>query len=354
MQGDMDRRQVRAKGFLRAIADFLWPPRSLVSGQRGVGKGPLVPEEFGQIHFLTGPVCDTFGSPLGFDLAPGGHLRALHRPPAALARARAAMVYDAASRRPVLDLKRSGRRDGLETLAGWMLQSGRTLVDEADLIVPVPLHYARLVRRGFNQSAWLAGAISGQSGTPMPVDAITRARRTPSQAGLSARARRRNVAGAFTVSMPAATRISGPRILLVDDVLTTGADTVCLHTCAETGRCSECGCTCVSARCPGNRCYHISDRTHCFKDPASMPKVTIYTRAFCPYCTRALALLKGKKVGLTEIDAGMDAAKKAEMVERSGGGRTFPQIFIGDTHVGGCDEMMALERAGKLDALLAA
>jgi len=85
-----------------------------------------------------------------------------------------------------------------------------------------------------------------------------------------------------------------------------------------------------------------------------MPKVTIYTRAFCPYCTRALTLLKGKKVDLTEIDAGMDTAKKAEMVERSGGGRTFPQIFIGDTHVGGCDEMMALERAGKLDALLAA
>jgi len=64
------------------------------------------------------------------------------------------MVYDAASRRPVLDLKRSGRRDGLATLASWMLQSGRTLVDEADLIVPVPLHYARLVRRGFNQSGW--------------------------------------------------------------------------------------------------------------------------------------------------------------------------------------------------------
>ncbi|MBU2607470.1 MAG: glutaredoxin 3 [Alphaproteobacteria bacterium] len=85
-----------------------------------------------------------------------------------------------------------------------------------------------------------------------------------------------------------------------------------------------------------------------------MPKVTIYTRAFCPYCTRALTLLKGKKVDLTEIDAGMDAAKKAEMIERSGGGRTFPQIFIGDTHIGGCDEMMALERAGKLDALLAA
>jgi glutaredoxin 3 len=85
-----------------------------------------------------------------------------------------------------------------------------------------------------------------------------------------------------------------------------------------------------------------------------MPKVTIYTRAFCPYCSRALALLKSKKVDLMQIDAGMDAAKKAEMVERSGGGRTFPQIFIGDKHIGGCDEMMALDRAGELDALLAA
>lgn len=85
-----------------------------------------------------------------------------------------------------------------------------------------------------------------------------------------------------------------------------------------------------------------------------MPKVTIYTRAFCPYCSRAVSLLKEKKVAMKEIDAGMDAAKKAEMVERSGGARTFPQIFIGDKHIGGCDEMMALERAGKLDAMLAA
>ena len=85
-----------------------------------------------------------------------------------------------------------------------------------------------------------------------------------------------------------------------------------------------------------------------------MPKVTIYMRAFCPYCSRALALLKEKKVAMKEIDAGMDAAKKAEMVERSGGARTFPQIFIDDKHIGGCDDMMALERAGKLDAMLAA
>lgn len=83
-----------------------------------------------------------------------------------------------------------------------------------------------------------------------------------------------------------------------------------------------------------------------------MAHVTIYTRQFCIYCTRALGLLKDKGVELTHIDAGMDAEKKAEMVKRSGGGRTFPQIFIGDIHIGGCDEMFALERAGKLDAML--
>lgn len=83
-----------------------------------------------------------------------------------------------------------------------------------------------------------------------------------------------------------------------------------------------------------------------------MSAVTIYTRAFCPYCSRAVSLLKSKGADFTEIDAGMDPDKKAEMVQRANGARTFPQIFIGDKHVGGCDEMMALERAGKLDPML--
>jgi glutaredoxin 3 len=81
--------------------------------------------------------------------------------------------------------------------------------------------------------------------------------------------------------------------------------------------------------------------------------VTIYTRPFCPYCVRAVDLLKKKKADFEEIEAGFDPQKKAEMVERAGGARTFPQIFIGDVHVGGCDDMMALERDGRLDALLA-
>ncbi|MEM7663369.1 MAG: glutaredoxin 3 [Pseudomonadota bacterium] len=83
-----------------------------------------------------------------------------------------------------------------------------------------------------------------------------------------------------------------------------------------------------------------------------MADVTIYVRDFCPYCSRALGLLKGKGVAPNVIDAGRDAKKKQEMIQRSNGGRTFPQIFIGGKHIGGCDDMMALDRSGGLDPLL--
>ncbi|UAL11513.1 glutaredoxin 3 [Caulobacter segnis] len=84
-----------------------------------------------------------------------------------------------------------------------------------------------------------------------------------------------------------------------------------------------------------------------------MAHVTIYTRPFCGYCARALALLDEKGADFTEVEAGMDPNLRQEMMQRSGR-TTFPQIFVGDQHIGGCDDMMALEREGKLDALLAA
>lgn len=84
-----------------------------------------------------------------------------------------------------------------------------------------------------------------------------------------------------------------------------------------------------------------------------MQPVTIYTTMMCPFCSRAIQLLKKKGADITEIAAGFNREKKQEMIQRSNGGRTFPQIFIGDTHIGGCDDLYALERAGKLDPLLA-
>jgi glutaredoxin 3 len=85
-----------------------------------------------------------------------------------------------------------------------------------------------------------------------------------------------------------------------------------------------------------------------------MADITIYTKPFCPFCIRAVSLLEKKGVAFTEIEAAFDAVKKQEMLARSGGRATFPQIFINDQHIGGCDDMMALEADGKLDPLLAA
>ncbi|MEM8770774.1 MAG: glutaredoxin 3 [Pseudomonadota bacterium] len=83
-----------------------------------------------------------------------------------------------------------------------------------------------------------------------------------------------------------------------------------------------------------------------------MQKVTVYTRPLCPFCVRAMALLKEKGVEIDEVSAAFDKDKRQEMLSRSNGKSTYPQIFIGDTHVGGCDDLMALERDGKLDPLL--
>ena len=85
-----------------------------------------------------------------------------------------------------------------------------------------------------------------------------------------------------------------------------------------------------------------------------MSQVTIYTKPYCPYCVRAVDLLERKGVAYTEIVAAFDPEKRAEMMQRAGGRATFPQIFVGDRHIGGCDEMMALERTGQLDPLLKA
>lgn len=137
--------------------------------------------------------------------------------------ARAAIAYDDISRQAILELKHAGRRDGLGAMSNWMALAGRDILPETDWLVPVPLHYQRLAARGFNQAAWLTQGVARRSGTLALVDALSRKRNTPSQGGLTARQRRRNVAGAFEVRKSRQSRIKGSTVTLVDDVLTTGS-----------------------------------------------------------------------------------------------------------------------------------
>lgn len=207
----------------RRLAGVIWPQRSLITHRELPGPGPLEPHLWSQLIFITGAQCRCCGIPFDIAVEPDQLCGAClaHHP--AYDRARAALIYGDVSRDLVLGLKYQGRRDGLSTLAGWMARAGADLLAEADLITPVPLHYFRLVRRGFNQSGWLAAALSRASGVPLSVDALKRTRATPIQGNLSAEGRRGNVQGAFRVRGSRAKLIKGKRILLVDDVLTTGA-----------------------------------------------------------------------------------------------------------------------------------
>lgn len=187
------------------------------------GPGPLEPEAWAKLRFLSDPLCRRCGAPFEIAVDVDQECGACHADPPSYDRARAALEYGDISRDLVLALKYQGRRDSLDLLAGWMAAAGADLIGQADLIVPVPLHYVRLVRRGFNQSAWLAAAISRASGVPLGVDVLKRTRSTPIQGGLSASGRRRNVQGAFKVRRSRTAKVKDQKILLIDDVLTTGA-----------------------------------------------------------------------------------------------------------------------------------
>lgn len=201
----------------------LWPYRSIVSNRPAGGDACLTAEDFKALSFISGPICNRCGSPQEFltddDLTCSS---CLAREPA-WQRARAALVYDDSSARPILALKRAGRRDGLATMARWMRRAADDVLTDADIITAVPLHRSRLASRGYNQAIWLGAALGRCSGVPFQTAILHRKRNTPSQGGLSARARKRNVSGAFDVGLKQRERIQDKRVVLVDDVLTTGA-----------------------------------------------------------------------------------------------------------------------------------
>jgi ComF family protein len=176
------------------------------------------------IAFIEDPLCARCGMP--FDVDPGGETICA----ACLAgvfdfdRARALFRYDEASKPLILSFKHGDRLDHAPGFARWLDHSGRLLLSEADMIVPVPLHRSRLWKRRYNQAAVLAGRLSRLAGCEVDPLLLERKRPTKSQGEMpSAKARRRNVLGAFRVGSEKAERFKGRNVLLIDDVFTTGA-----------------------------------------------------------------------------------------------------------------------------------
>lgn len=197
------------------------PPRSL-EGHDLVQVTGLSAEGWSRIRFLEDPVCDGCGAPFEHAQADIRCAACLARP-RAFARARAACLYDEASRDLILKLKHADRTDLTGLFAAWISRAADDLLAGADAVVPVPLHRWRLFRRRYNQSAEIARTLAARRGMAYLADVLQRPRAGDSQAGRSASGRRRNVQGAFAVPAGRRGLIEGRRLLLIDDVMTTGA-----------------------------------------------------------------------------------------------------------------------------------
>jgi ComF family protein len=207
----------------RAGLDVVFPPLCLGCQTRLVAHDSLCPACWRGIDFIRPPLCDRLGLPMPYDT--GGLMisAAAAAEPPPFERARAVARYDRLMRDLIHAFKFGDTHDARRLFGRWLNQAGAELIAEADYIVPVPLARLRLLTRRFNQAQLLAAEVSRLSRTTLLPLALVRTRSTAHQIGLTRRERMRNVAGAFTVAPAAVPTISGKSVLLIDDVITTGA-----------------------------------------------------------------------------------------------------------------------------------
>ena len=203
--------------------DVVLPPSCLACAAPVGDSGALCPDCWNRVSFIGRPCCACCGLPFAIEAAPDAVCGDCARTPPAYDRARAAFLYEGAGRELILAFKMADRSWVAPRLAAWLQRAAAPLLPDADLVVPVPLHRWRLLARRFNQAAVLAGLMAREAEALAAPDLLVRTRRTPPQTRLSGAARRRNVRGAFAVRPSRAHLVAGRSILLVDDVLTTGA-----------------------------------------------------------------------------------------------------------------------------------
>jgi ComF family protein len=217
----------RTEGTLRraagAIADLVMPPLCLSCHTLLTWHDALCPGCWAQIDFIRPPLCDRLGLPMPFDTGGTMVSAAATADPPEYDRARAVARFDGVMRALVHDLKFRDRHDARRLFGRWLVEAGTELLADADLIVPVPLTRWRLLSRRFNQAAILAQEVSLLTGIGAEPMALQRTRRTLPQVGLTRAQRRKNVAGAFAVAADLKPRIADARVVLIDDVITTGA-----------------------------------------------------------------------------------------------------------------------------------
>jgi ComF family protein len=222
-KGQLDLRP-RLAGWVGKGLDALLPPACPVCGGAVDRQGSLCAACFSRIGFITEPFCACCGVPFGSaDQAAGGLCPSCADRTPAFRRARAALRYDGQSRDLILPLKHADRLELAPVLASMMRRAGAGLLAEADVLVPVPLHRKRLFHRRYNQAAVLALMVGRASRKAVSPDALMRTRATEALDEKTPEQRAEAVAGAFAVRPHRVAKVAGRTVLLVDDVMTSGA-----------------------------------------------------------------------------------------------------------------------------------
>lgn len=221
--GPFPERESLFRRAVRTLSDIVMPPVCLVCRSPIAGHDTLCARCWREIDFIRPPLCDRLGIPLPYDTGSPTISAAAAAEPPSYDRARAVAAYTGSMRTLVHALKFQDRHDVRRLLGKWLVEAGRTLVSECELVVPVPLARRRLLARRFNQAAVLGREVARLTGLGYEPLLLERTRATASQVGLTRGQRQRNVSGAFSVSAPMAVRVEDRKILLIDDVITTGS-----------------------------------------------------------------------------------------------------------------------------------
>jgi ComF family protein len=227
-QNRLARLREKARGriaqFGRQALEIVYPPSCIACRRATMHAGTLCAPCWGAMPFIERPYCERLGTPFAQDLGPGLISPEAFANPPVFNRARAVARYDEGPARDLVhNLKYGDRLELADAMGRWMARAGAELLADADLVVPIPLHRKRLFSRRFNQAALLAQVVAAQTGRTSDPFALARVKATTPQVGLTRAQRADNVQGAFRVPDEAKLRISRQKILLVDDVLTTGA-----------------------------------------------------------------------------------------------------------------------------------